>query len=352
MRRIAIIGGGWYGCHVALTLKQSGHDVQLFEARSRLFDGASGNNQNRLHLGFHYARDWVTRQDCRRGFGEFVARYGELTREVEHNVYAVAANGRSHLDFGTYRDIMRASGLSFQELPADSFGLQNCEGAIRVAERVIRFDDARHFFYAQFAEDELRLNETVADPLALLADFDAVIDATHGAFGTDPGSFEVCLTLALAAARPDLLEPDRLVGSLGLTIMDGPFLSIYPDGSGGATLTHVELTRLAAGFPTRAAAAQWLASLDAENAHRIAEARAAMLRDAEYFVADFARRWRVVGQRTAIRFKHRSASDARRFGARVWPCGAVLSITPGKIGDVVRAGEVCRDFVAHRELVA
>ena len=45
--KIAIIGAGWYGCHLALVLKEEGHDVTVFEKNSEIFRGASGYNQFR-----------------------------------------------------------------------------------------------------------------------------------------------------------------------------------------------------------------------------------------------------------------------------------------------------------------
>ena len=59
--KIAIIGGGWVGCHLTYKLQNS-HDVTLFEKNENLFQETSFNNQNRLHLGFHYARNSKTRK--------------------------------------------------------------------------------------------------------------------------------------------------------------------------------------------------------------------------------------------------------------------------------------------------
>ncbi|CAF2886394.1 unnamed protein product, partial [Rotaria sp. Silwood2] len=57
MKNIAIIGGGWYGCHIALTLKQKGqYDVTLYEAKSDIFLGCSGQFGIRLHADPHYPR--------------------------------------------------------------------------------------------------------------------------------------------------------------------------------------------------------------------------------------------------------------------------------------------------------
>mgnify|MGYP001573815568 FL=1 len=78
--KIRVVGGGWYGCHIALSLIADGHQVTLFERGYKLFHGASGANQSRLHLGFHYSRDAQTRLESRHSFGEFMASdYGDLT---------------------------------------------------------------------------------------------------------------------------------------------------------------------------------------------------------------------------------------------------------------------------------
>ena len=37
MKKIAVIGGGWYGCHIACALRLAGHDVTLFEIHERIF---------------------------------------------------------------------------------------------------------------------------------------------------------------------------------------------------------------------------------------------------------------------------------------------------------------------------
>ena len=41
--RIAVVGAGYYGCHLARCLIAAGHDVLIFE-RNGIFAGASGNS--------------------------------------------------------------------------------------------------------------------------------------------------------------------------------------------------------------------------------------------------------------------------------------------------------------------
>ena len=62
--RIRILGGGWYGCHLALMFQRAGHEIELHEIADQLFSGASGGNPARLHLGPHYPRSKLTRALC------------------------------------------------------------------------------------------------------------------------------------------------------------------------------------------------------------------------------------------------------------------------------------------------
>ena len=59
--RIKIVGAGWYGCHLALTLQRYGNEIVLVD-KVGVFAGASRANQSRLHQGWHYPRSSVTRK--------------------------------------------------------------------------------------------------------------------------------------------------------------------------------------------------------------------------------------------------------------------------------------------------
>jgi L-2-hydroxyglutarate oxidase LhgO len=80
--KIAIIGGGWVGCHLATKLKKT-HEVTLYEKNTNLFKETSYYNQNRLHYGFHYARNSETRNLCKSTFNVFIEDYGFCVETVE-----------------------------------------------------------------------------------------------------------------------------------------------------------------------------------------------------------------------------------------------------------------------------
>lgn len=226
--KIAVIGGGMYGCHISLSLITDGHYVQLFERNNRLFGGASGSNPARLHIGPHYPRSKLTRALCQDNAASFEKIYGQFTRAVPINLYAIAKI-LSLVDFGTYCGILRPE-IEFVTVkdPAE-FGLREVEGAILTGERHLVIDEVRAFFTEKL-EAEMVLNHKAAPP----DDFDAILDCTFSAI--DAGAidrYEPCLTVLLEGPT------DKAV-----TIMDGPFPSLYPwnEAKKLSTLTSAALT--------------------------------------------------------------------------------------------------------------
>ena len=72
-----------------LSLEAPGFDVAILERNPSIHNEASGNNQFRLDMRFHYRRHHTKRVQCRDGFIRFVERYPELSKEIPHNIYAV-----------------------------------------------------------------------------------------------------------------------------------------------------------------------------------------------------------------------------------------------------------------------
>ena len=57
---VMVVGGGFYGCALALHLRRSFERVVIVEREDGLLRRASYNNQARLHNGYHYPRSFRT----------------------------------------------------------------------------------------------------------------------------------------------------------------------------------------------------------------------------------------------------------------------------------------------------
>lgn len=326
--KIRVLGGGWYGCHIARSLMDVA-DVELHEIRNRLFAGASGNNPARLHLGFHYPRSRLTRAMCQEHQRDFLEDYGWLTRAVPINIYAVAAD-ESLVDFGTYLQVLRGE-VDFVpiETPGE-FGLQNVEGAVLTGERHILIDDVRLFFEGYLGKNihyETAMNSVDDDR------WDWTIDCTFCANdAANIDRYEPCL-MALIKGPTDK----------AVTIMDGPFPSIYPwnEEQSLCSLTSAKLTPFSKMCKTYKGALEVLGSLTSDETH----ARADQMMDsmARYFpeVSDI---YEYADARLSIRAMPLSGADARlvdviRVGERA------LQVRAGKIDAIHHAARMVKEMI-------
>lgn len=223
--KFAVIGAGFYGLHIATRLKALGLETKVFEKADDILRFASGNNQFRLHLGFHYARNFRTRQQSRDGYFRFLERYGKLTEAIQDNYYLVP-RGDSVINFSTYKLIMMSSGLDFIEKNTPEEIRHPC-GSILTAERVLMVDRARKHFYHQ-------LNEIIE------LGTEAILSIKEDSVEVNGESFDYCIDCTWGHLMPDknfffestiLLYYRKKTSSIPVrayTFVDGPLCSLYP----------------------------------------------------------------------------------------------------------------------------
>ena len=320
--RIKVLGGGWYGCGLAEHLLANGHSVTLHEKADHLFAGASGANPARLHQGFHYPRSSATRAFCQTYAPKFEQKYGFLTRAVPVNLYAIAEHD-SLMDFGNYVKVLRGEVDFVPVLRPKGFGLRNVEGALQTNERHIVADLARAHFEKALAGHvayEAADHEFVSDD-----GYDLTIDCTFCARDSENiDRFEPCLTVLLEG-RSDI----------AVTIMDGPFPSVYPwnEDRGISSLTSARYTPISKSCATYEEAR---AVLGAQTKSDLTARGALMLEQMAHFWPECRDIYKPVEYRTAVRAMPRSGADARlvdvvRTGAKR------LRIRAGKIDAVLYA---------------
>lgn len=325
--RIKILGAGWYGCHIATELIADGHEVEIHETRSAIMQGASGNIPARLHLGFHYPRSHKTRAACRVHNADFMARYSFLTHGVETNIYAIAAHD-SYVDFDQYCATLKGEVEFVKITDPSEYGLRHVEGAILTGERHILTDFARAHFWGNL-KNHIRLGLQSNDTPD---GFDIVIDCTFcsgDAAGVD--RYEPCLVLMLKG------RTDRAV-----TIMDGPFPSLYPwdEASGLCSLSSALWTPFSKECRTYVEAAELLASLSEGDMRR----QAACMIDQMAGYYPEVKNYRLDMMRTSIRAMPRSGADTRLCDVR-HDGDKIIRVRAGKIDAVIAAARMVKDLI-------
>lgn len=226
--KIAIIGGGWTGCHLASRLMAQA-DVTLFERNEMLISEASLINQNRLHYGYHYARNHATRMLCRDTFERFILDYGHLTKNIHNNFYAVSED-ESLLDEETIRCI-------FNEWPhaeTNAGFLNHTSLLMRTIEKYISPIAAGQHF-ENLLDHIVRREQIDKQSLSLLKrDYDFVIDCTNNSL-LSPLDGDYFEAVTMFIYRPIKTPPFG-----ALTFIDGNLFSIYPYGLSMFSLSHVQ----------------------------------------------------------------------------------------------------------------
>jgi len=329
--KVGIIGAGWYGCHLASSLLSLGFEVTVFERRLRVLDEASGHNQFRLHLGFHYARHHGTRQQSRDGFLRFIERYPDLSAPVPTNIYAVPRN-ESLIDFHTYKMIMASSGIDFAEYNDNAEWLHDIDGAVLTAERVLMISRARHFFSKRL-ENVLRLGEEVTcisyngrNASVNGECFDYIIDASWGKFskGAADTFFEPTLLLYYEASAD----------APAVTLVDGPLSSVYPTEDPHIfTLSSVTHTPLGNFLDVRSAEK----ALDQVTSALVNEKRELMELQILKNVPRFGDVFRFAGAQLSMKTKLNGRADDR--SCYVNQTERLFSVMSGKIDTVFHATE-------------
>ena len=88
-KRIAIVGGGFFGMYLAEHLAKN-NNVVLFEKEDVAMIHASHNNQARVHNGYHYPRSMLTALRSRVSFPIFVNEFRDCVDSEFEKYYLIA----------------------------------------------------------------------------------------------------------------------------------------------------------------------------------------------------------------------------------------------------------------------
>lgn len=256
---VAVIGGGFYGCHIALQQARMGRKVVLFE-KAALFTEASFYNQARAHLGFHYPRAPKTSSDCARNYEKFNEFYkSAVVNDFEH-FYAIAKCD-SKTNFNDYLKFCDNLSLKYHKSnKLDAlFYKDKTEGYISTTECAFDTSKLLKFFEEEFKALDIAVIykeivgvEDCLGNLVLIAKDNQRLIAkkTYACLYAETNSFlrkinaKPIENLEFQLTETILLDlPDYIINQFekfAITVMDGPFFSLMPFPARNCySLTHV-----------------------------------------------------------------------------------------------------------------
>ena len=225
-KNFIIIGAGWMGCHLALSLIKQGHQVKLFEQK-KIFNGMSGSNTNRLHMGYHYPRSFQTRMQSKFGYQEFIKKYPTLNKKIKNNLIYIVKK-HSLIDFQSYKEIMIASNLKIKETTYFKDELSNIEGLFKVNEAQILQNKSKKFFKSRLGKSLFENKEVKLDQLKFGKKiffeneyFDYLVDCSAGHL-FNKKQFDISYEPRVTWIYKSKLK------NFALMAMDGQFYNIFP----------------------------------------------------------------------------------------------------------------------------
>jgi hypothetical protein len=258
---VVIIGCGIFGSEIALALSNSGFSVSIIEVNDEILRGASGNNLNRIHIGFHYPRDLETAKQAFQCYEEFRNKYSACVDSSFVNSYLIANRG-SLTSPERFFQFCNELGAPHKVIESTELPLQisGANSGILCDESVYDFGAMRKLILENFTEQGVNLKAGIGvknlirldDGYSIelsngdIIEADVVINASYASinrFSSQVGielremQYEYTVIPIIKAEIP----------RVGITIMDGPFTSILPRGSSNEFLLyHVDHSVLSA----------------------------------------------------------------------------------------------------------
>ena len=252
--KVAIIGGGIFGSISSYFLQNDQHEVSLFEKSGSILSGASNRNQNRLHLGFHYPRDLETAVQSRIGYLNFVQYFPEACNLMFPCFYGLSSFS-TKTTFSSYLRFMEESNLEYEILPKNvineyGFDTTKISHLWKCSEGVVDNKILRDLIMEKlvssgvkiYLEDEVlkvhessglwRLTSQKTEGL-----YDVVIKATYGLDNIESDEFVKNISNSIFQSTL-VIDAKLPIEKMGLTIVDGDFLTILPKGFSGNSLIY------------------------------------------------------------------------------------------------------------------
>tara|TARA_B110000977_G_scaffold115602_1_gene149350 strand:+ start:3202 stop:4353 length:1152 start_codon:yes stop_codon:yes gene_type:complete len=255
-----IIGGGFYGCCLALYLRSISDRVLVVEAADKLMTRASRVNQARIHTGFHYPRSALTAVKSMVLHQRFTQDFPEAVIDDFQMLYAIARR-RSKVSANRFHRMFRDIGAPIQPASASQAALFDndmIEAVFACHETAFDYSILENLLSARLASAGVEVR--LSTELVTLADAQTGIVAglSDGSEVTARYAFNITYSqvnaildkaeLPRAQLKHELTElalvtPPPELDGMGVTVMDGPFFSCMPYPAEDLySLTHVRYT--------------------------------------------------------------------------------------------------------------
>jgi hypothetical protein len=181
MKKIAVIGAGYFGCLNALVISNIDDiKIDLYEKKSDILLGASGKNQMRAHVGYHYPRSPQTVKEIKKNTKDFEIFFPKGIFRKTKNYYCIARE-ETKTDSRKYLEFLKQNNFYFKLLKNFKYANdKNIESSFLVKEKIIDIFKVRNFLKKKIQKNKkisLLLNTKFSKKK--ICDYDKIIYNTY-----------------------------------------------------------------------------------------------------------------------------------------------------------------------------
>lgn len=255
-----IVGGGFYGCCLALFLRTLTPRVLVIEESDELLGRASSVNQARIHTGFHYPRSFTTALRSRALQERFVKDFPHAVVNDFEMLYAIARR-RSKVTAARFARMFQAIDAPIRAASQRQRGLfegSEIEEVFLCQEFAFDWRKLREGLAARLHQHQVPIRMEQSVTKASQVGDRVIVCLNSGEELTTTTLFNVTYAginrLALDSGLPAvplkhefsevaLVQPPPDLEKTAITVMDGPFFSTMPYPAERLySLTHVRYT--------------------------------------------------------------------------------------------------------------
>jgi len=241
--KIAIIGTGFYGSSLAITLSKK-FQVDLYEKESKIFNGASSCNQFRFHSGYHYPRSQKTVNEINKSKKDFINFFTHRVFENTINYYSIAR--KSKVNFAKYKKFLKKNKLFFKEVELLK-GVSTIEKSILVREKILNLKKTKNILKKKIKKNKIKLLLDTEFKKKDIIKYDKIIVATYANNNSVLSKLGVT-NLSInkyQLVEKILIKLPKKFEKKSFVVMDGNFVCVDPFlGTKYHLLSDVRLSKL------------------------------------------------------------------------------------------------------------
>ncbi|GAB4219636.1 MAG: hypothetical protein Fur009_6730 [Candidatus Microgenomates bacterium] len=258
--KILIIGGGFYGCEIALFFKRKGYeDILILEKENNLLAKASYINQARVHNGYHYPRDFLTAYRSHENYYRFIKDYYFAIDNSFLMIYAIGKINSKTSSF-QFEKFIKKVGSPLKKADKkykDLFNSNLIEEVYETEECAFNAKKLREYFQEKLKKNKIPVifntfvskienknKKLILSTNKGIFEADFVFNVTYAGLNYILKNSKLpLLPLKQEITEIVLIYPPRELKGLGITVMDGPFFSTMPFPAENCySFTHVRYT--------------------------------------------------------------------------------------------------------------